>query len=242
MSAEDRIFLSPEEALTAIRIDFNQYPPQTRLFLDLCPLILGRDMPVVEDSRHNCVWTPGADGVRMRRMRRLSFKALGDLLYHTLERSRPPPEVLADLCSRIFLTPAYPARKGKEKPAGIFIETGMADFQCRQCGQCCRSLDYHDQLTDADYRLWQEQGRTDILEWVGIFRQGDRIVSYAIWMEPGSRRLATVCPWLKRVSGSRRWVCHIHEVKPEICRQYPATRKHARLTGCPAFGEGAVSV
>ena len=235
MSEEDRIFLSPEEALTAIRIDFDQYPPQPRLFLDLCPLILGPDVPVVEDSRHDCVWMPLPDDPRMNRMRKLSFRALGDHLCHTLERSRPPPDVLADLCARVFLTPACPIKGDPNRPDGIFIDTGMADFRCRQCGHCCRQLDYHNQLTGADYQLWETQGRTDILEWVGTVREGDRIISHAIWMTPGTRRFAPVCPWLTQVPGSKRWECRIHGVKPEICRQYPGTRKHAQLTGCPAF-------
>ena len=32
-----------------------------------------------------------------------------------------------------------------------------------------------------------------------------------------------------------RSVCTIQDVKPGICRQYPSSRKHAVMTGCPGF-------
>jgi Fe-S-cluster containining protein len=29
-----------------------------------------------------------------------------------------------------------------------------------------------------------------------------------------------------------RYRCTIHDIRPTICRQYPGSRKHARMTGC----------
>ncbi len=233
MSDEDRIFLSPEEALDAIRSDFNLYPPQTRLFLELGPLILGKRFSLVEDARNKGVWmsTPGRRPVH--RMRKISPEALGNLLCRTLYTSCPSSADLAEICARVFETPARPGQNSGGQN-GIWIHTGMENFKCGQCGRCCSQLDYHDTLSEADYRLWQEKGRNDILQWIGTTRKNGQVISRNIWMVPGTRNYTDTCPWLRKNKKSHSCECLIHDVKPEICRQYPGTRKHARMTGCPA--------
>jgi Fe-S-cluster containining protein len=118
---------------------------------------------------------------------------------------------------------------------GICIETGMESFYCRQCGRCCRTLDYHSGITAEDVASWQESGRADILEWVGVTRSNCLVPVYRIWVTPGTNQLAEVCPFLKRQSSENRWLCRIHDVKPKICREYPVSRKHALKTGCRGF-------
>jgi Fe-S-cluster containining protein len=44
-----------------------------------------------------------------------------------------------------------------------------------------------------------------------------------------------VCPWLTKIPTQNRWECQIHGVRPAVCRQYPGSRKHAEITGCPGF-------
>lgn len=234
VSARDQTFLTPEEAIRAIHRDFAQYPPQTRLFLELSPMILGPAVAVIADPHQDGVWIT-VPGRRKRVIRKISFRELGDYLCHTLEMAPPELSRLARLCGHIFCANAISGKDATGEQEGIWLETGMADFECRQCGRCCRRLDYRFELTEADYQLWVDQGRTDILEWVGAFRRNDRIVSYAIWIEPGTRRYAPVCPWLQEIPGTDHWECTIHDVKPEVCREYPATRKHAQMTGCAAF-------
>ncbi|MDZ7831928.1 MAG: YkgJ family cysteine cluster protein [Desulfobacterales bacterium] len=234
MSARDQTFLTPEEAIRAIRADFTQYPPQTRLFLELSPMILGPEVPVIADPHQDSVWI-AVPTRRKRRMRKISFRELGAYLCHTLEMVPPETSRLVRLCEYVFETPATAGKDQTDGRAGIWLETGMKNFECRQCGRCCRRLDYRFELTDADYQLWVDQGRTDILEWVGAFRRNGRIVTYAIWIELGTRRYAPICPWLKKIPGTDRWECSIHDVKPEVCREYPATRKHAQITGCGTF-------
>jgi Fe-S-cluster containining protein len=234
LSAQNQTFLTPEEAIRAIRADFTQYPPQTRLFLELSPMILGPAVPVIADPHQNGVWI-AVPTRRKRRMRKMSFRELGAYLYHSLELAPPETSRLARLCEYVFGTPAIAGKDQTGGLEGIWIETGMADFECRQCGRCCRKLDYRFELTEADYQLWVDRHRTDILEWVGAFRRNGRIVSYAIWIEPGTRRYAPVCPWLKQIPGTDRWECTIHDVKPQVCLEYPATRKHAQMTGCEVF-------
>ena len=82
---------------------------------------------------------------------------------------------------------------------------------------------------------WKQLGRHDVLSWVGISRRADGEPSYRIWVEPGSTTLAKQCPFLEHLPAENRWVCRIHNVKPHICREYPVSRKHGTMTGCPGF-------
>jgi hypothetical protein len=77
--------------------------------------------------------------------------------------------------------------------------------------------------------------RDDIIRWVGLEIRRDNDRAYRIWIDPDTGRPADVCPWLIRVPGSHLYKCGIHEEKPEICRLYPGSRKHAVMTGCRGF-------
>ncbi len=236
MSEKERIFLTREEALSAVLTDLRQYRPQKRLFMDLCDGVFGRGTVVVQDHRRDGLWMSSS---RSRSMRFVSMSDLGERLCREMERIRPPPAWLADLCGRVFDTAAFSGRghgSGSRK-WGIWLETGMETFACSQCGRCCRTLDYHRELSLEDYRTWRRLGRTDILERVKVFRRNGRITSFGIWLEPGTDRFSEVCPWLRKLPKKDRWNCGIHKVRPEICRQYPGSRKHGRMTGCSGFRE-----
>ena len=45
------------------------------------------------------------------------------------------------------------------------------NFRCKQCGNCCINLGdaFSTCATEEDIDLWEEEGRDDILEWVGYF-------------------------------------------------------------------------
>jgi len=109
-------------------------------------------------------------------------------------------------------------------------------FKCRQCGQCCLSL--HDAFTtcatEADVQRWEAAGRDDILAWVDPIVLGDECV-YDIWVSPRTGEDTRRCPWLRKVRGVDRYICRIHDVKPDLCRNYPKSRTHATETGCPGF-------
>lgn len=240
LDGKEHVFLSMAEAIDAIRTDFHQYPPQRRLFMDLCPLILGPEIMVADDPRCQCMWISRPGRTRKNRMLRITARELGHTLLNALENEPPSAGVIAEICRKTFQTRAEVAGNDKSGKTGIWIETDMQGFACRQCGRCCRVLDYRHELSAADYRHWQILGRNDILERVATIRHGSRIVSYAVWVEPGTRQFSETCPWLTPAApnhGSGRWLCRIHDVKPEICRQYPGTRKHAQMTGCSGFGD-----
>ena len=150
-----------------------------------------------------------------------------------LEQTRPPLEVLAAVCRRVFRTVAQPGESDRSGEPGIWLFTGMEDFSCRQCGHCCRNLDYYDQLTEADYNRWQALGRTDILKKVRRVKLANNTFAYRMWERTGTGKTVSPCPWLHKIPTQNRWECRIHDVRPEICRQYPGSRKHAEMTGCP---------
>ncbi len=231
MPEKERIFLTPKEAVAAVCADFFQYGPQKLLFLNLCPLILEKGTLVVKDARGEGVWVSSAS--RSRRF--MGYSELGDYLCTVLENSSPPMDLLADVCRRVFRTPVYPGRGEDGKNDGLWVDTGMESFQCRQCGRCCQTLTFHTECTVRDVDYWQSIGRKDILDRVGLVRKDGKIVSCQIWVVPGTRQYVEGCPWLRKIPDQNRYECGIHEVRPGICRQYPGTRKHAEMTGCIGF-------
>ncbi|RJQ57348.1 MAG: hypothetical protein C4530_12840 [Desulfobacteraceae bacterium] len=225
-----RIFLTPGEAIAAIHSDFMQYEPQKPLFLNLIPLILGKETVAVKEDRKNGLWLKLSRG----RRKFFTYAQLGEHLASALKNAHPPVEVLARICSMVFRAPACPGRSAEGKD-GIWIETEVEVFRCRQCGRCCRTLSFHTECTVSDYERWHAAGRSDILEWVGVVRREGKIASCQIWVVPGTRQYAEGCPWLRKVPDRNVHECTIHDLRPGICRQYPGTRKHAEMTGCQGF-------
>ncbi|MFZ0611726.1 MAG: YkgJ family cysteine cluster protein [Desulfobacterales bacterium] len=160
---------------------------------------------------------------------------LGLALIGELEQTRPPIKELAAICRRVFRTAVTPGNLDRSNEHGLWLSTGMEDFTCRQCGHCCRFLDYYDQLTEADYTLWRTLNRKDILEKVRRIKREDNTFAYRVWKRTGTAPSANSCPWLHKIPTQNRWECRIHDVRPQICRQYPGSRKHAEMTGCPGF-------
>lgn len=225
----NREFLSPGEVLEAIRDDFDQYEPQVRLYLNLCPLIFGNG-GWTKDGAGRGVWIPvGSRG----KMQLVEYGKLGDRICARLESDCFSLEQLALICRQVFRTRTEPGRC--EGVDGIWVETGMEAFSCSQCGRCCRVLGYPKEIDQSDVDRWQTAGRQDILKWVGLKTEKDGGFLYRIWITPGTNRPASACPWLETQAGTNRYRCRIHEVKPEICRQYPGSRKHALMTGCRGF-------
>lgn len=64
--------------------------------------------------------------------------------------------------------------------------------------------------------------------------EGIRLV-YDLWIDPETGDDVSQCPWLEHVPGTDRYVCRIHDLKPDHCRKYPTSRRHADETGCPGF-------
>jgi Fe-S-cluster containining protein len=229
--ADNCIFLAPQQALRAICLDFRTYAPQVMLFCEIMRLITEDEGITHREAGSSGAWVRTANG----RMQWCQGRRLAECLCQTLRGADLAPHRLASICSRVFQTRVQSAHDPVDGRAGIAIVTDLKGWRCRQCGRCCRVLDYHDQVDEQDVQRWEALGRDDILRWVGRTRQGNGRFSYQIWVVPGTRRYAEACPFLTRGPGRETWVCRIHDVKPAICRQYPLTRKHALMTGCRGF-------
>ena len=106
------------------------------------------------------------------------------------------------------------------------------DEPCEQCGLCCRIFGPGITPTVANVYTWIEQGRTDILRWyIAFMEKGDpvrclnlraedlaNVVSFEL-RNPENGGYVPVCPFLRRVAKSR-YLCGIHQVKPEMCCNY----------------------
>jgi len=232
MDAQNAVFLTREEAVDAIRLDLQQYGAQTDLLCDLYPVVMGDGAIAVPDMDHQRAWikhkTCGP-------MRPISSAALADTLFEKMARQDIPAERLAEYCRGVFKAPAVAGMDRRSREEGIWVETDMDGYACRQCAQCCLKLDYHTECTAADYRRWQAAGRDDILRWVRLVPGKSNGPAYRIWVAPGTEEPVRVCPFLANDNGSEKRSCAIHAVKPEICRLYPFTRKHALMTGCFGF-------
>jgi Fe-S-cluster containining protein len=109
-------------------------------------------------------------------------------------------------------------------------------FTCTQCGHCCLNLGaYQSCATVEDVDMWEEHGRDDILEWVEEIGPG----IFDIWISPRTHDDVNRCPWLRKLPGKDKYICRIQDMKPEICRNYPHSRKHAQESGCPGLGRDA---
>lgn len=232
MHAQKAIFLTQEEAVDAIRRDLQHYGAQTDLLCELFPIVMGAGALALPDEDRQSVWIKQKSRGPMRSIR---CSDLAETLFTHMTRQAASTERLAEFCRGIFKETATPGRDRHSRQAGVWVETGMDGYNCRQCGRCCLTLDYHAECTAADYRRWQAASRDDILRWVRLVPGKNGVPAYRIWVAPGTDEPVSTCPFLTKQTGNEKRTCAIHAVKPEICRQYPFTRKHARMTGCPAF-------
>jgi Fe-S-cluster containining protein len=232
MTDKDHIFLSTDEALDAVCRDFRQYEPQILLFSEIIRVLSKGNMVAKREMGKDGLWI---NQTGRRNMRWFEGSELIETLCDILSESSPDPELLSAVCTRVFQTRSFAAEDPATGRPGICILTGMEDFYCHQCGRCCQTLDYRNEITAADVAGWKKLGRTDILDWVGVFQRDDHETVYRIWMKPGTREFAETCPFLQKQQAENRWSCRIHDVKPQICRNYPVSRKHAFMTGCQGF-------
>ena len=230
MPNKERLFLTIDEAVEAMRGDFRQYASQLNLLSVIWPMVFGEDAYVLQDAHSRSIWAKMSSHTKLIRS---SEDDLKQQIVEQLKRLPPDPEHLARICSQVFGAQVN-AGSGPQPDSlpGIWVDTDMADFACIQCGRCCLTLHFHDGCSVRDYQRWQDLGRTDILDWVGTIRIHGRVTACRIWVLPGTNQFAETCPWLTLSPDRDRYICTIHDVRPTICRQYPGSRKHARMTGC----------
>jgi Fe-S-cluster containining protein len=87
-----------------------------------------------------------------------------------------------------------------------------AERRCLGCGRCCEAFGGHLHASRADLERWRDLGREDLLRRVSAIGW--------MWIDPETGTLEERCPFLER-TGPDEARCTIHEIKPDICRDYP---------------------
>ena len=229
------IFLTTREAIQAIITDFRQYDPQIILFSGIICLITNNQIHLKRAPAKNGAWINRSGTSQMKW---LDGSELVEYMCDAISRTRWHPDLLAAVSARVFQARAMPDVDADSGEVGVRIETNMEGFRCRQCGACCRYLDYHNEVTAEDVAFWKASGRNDILKWVDEISRDGQTQGYRAWVIPGTQKEADTCPFLEKEPDSRLWRCRIQDVKPAICRQYPLNRKHAVMSGCRGFEKG----
>lgn len=239
MNPEASIFLTPRQAAEAISLDFAQYGPQPELFLKMTPIALPGRIVILKRAKHAGAWIKSG---RKKQIRPVETTELGQLLLQSLKENPPDLDDLSTLCRLVFETRVTPGRDFATGRPGLRVESDMEQFVCARCGDCCRKLGFSDQCFETDIQRWRRLGRDDIMERVGCSRGKDGAARYRIWIDPESGTLSETCPWLSENERTGEYYCRIQDIKPDICREYPFTRKHARMTGCSGrFEPGGAS-
>lgn len=186
-----------------------------------CHMVEGEGRPVFRVSRR--AGQPDLE---------ISEEQMGLFLIHLLETVSVPLDALAAMAGLVFQAPVV--LDNIQGNCGIWVEHGMGRFVCGHCGHCCRDLAYTHDCTETDVRRWQEAGRQDVLDRVRQTKEG----SFEIWVDPDTGGFHDTCPWLAIPPDTRTCLCSIYQIRPDTCRQYPLTPKHAAMTGCPGNFSG----
>jgi Fe-S-cluster containining protein len=146
--------------------------------------------------------------------------------------SSKPVETISRAYSEIEWVKANVTKHPKTGATGLLVETEMEKFKCVQCGHCCLDLSgaYQTSVPETDIKRWRREQRFDILEWVGPFEGMDEI-----WINPRTGEYVNRCPWLRKLPKQNKYICRIHETKPEHCRNFPKSKRHALDNGCKGF-------
>lgn len=152
-----------------------------------------------------------------------------DMLTQALEDKLP--EDIALVYTKVLWVKSYVGAGEEDGEEGVWVETEMENFNCKQCGHCCINLSdaYCNSVLDEDIERWELEDRYDILKFVdqsSFFND--------IWINQETGEELGRCPWLKRLPNNK-YICRIHHTKPTHCRNYPHSKRHALTTGCKGF-------
>lgn len=105
----------------------------------------------------------------------------------------------------------------------------MTGFKCTDCGKCCLEGAGQLPVVESDIALWENQAR-HVLKQLTIEGPPGRRNG-----KMSSRRHSTRCPWIRKFPDRDRYYCRIYQWRPRVCRNYPVSPEHARLTDCPGI-------
>lgn len=182
--------------------------------------------PLTENKVHGIIYKPKeSDDEEFYR-----WSELEDLLTRSLEDKLP--EDIARVYAKVLWVNSYVGASATDGESGIFVETQMEKFNCKQCGHCCLNLSdaYCNSVLDEDVNRWKSEERYDILKFVdqsSFFND--------IWINQETGKELGRCPWLRKLPNKDKYICRIHHTKPTHCRNYPHSKRHALTTGCKGF-------
>ena len=107
------------------------------------------------------------------------------------------------------------------------------EFKCKHCGRCCLKYGASLPATEADIERWEAADRGDVLKWVLRHDYCKAATGGDLWLS--RTKEVSRCPWLRKRRNKKEYYCTIYEVRPEVCRWYPATREQARADKCKGF-------
>jgi len=84
--------------------------------------------------------------------------------------------------------------------------------ECQQCGECCIVLWGSFEATREDIIRWRAERRGDILRHIQTVNDQGSVSGIFT---------SKSCPFLFKNKAQNRYVCMIHDTKPEHCRNYP---------------------
>ncbi len=102
---------------------------------------------------------------------------------------------------------------------------------CTQCGKCC--IKYGDaglgSASDEEIRMWRRY-RPDVLRYTDAL--GD------LWLSPTTGEEMPRCPWLRKLPRQEKYICRIHELRPDCCHGYPVNIDQMLRDGCEMLEPG----
>lgn len=63
-------------------------------------------------------------------------------------------------------------------------------------------------------------------------------VSDEFWVNPDTGEKLQTCPWLHDLQGQGIYTCSIHDIRPEVCRDYPIDIDQMISLDCEMLEEG----
>ncbi len=84
--------------------------------------------------------------------------------------------------------------------------------ECNQCGKCCTNYSDGGLSATAEEIDWWENYRPEIFKFVADNK---------IWIDPGSGKQLTRCPFLIATAQENKFHCSIYNDRPDDCKVYP---------------------
>lgn len=104
---------------------------------------------------------------------------------------------------------------------------------CNQCGKCCLKYSNGSGLRSASLE--------DVSTWM---KYAPEVLEYApaplfdLWISPVTGEEMLRCPWLRKLPRKNKYKCRIHEVKPDVCFNYPVDIEQMIGDGCEMLEPG----